>query len=196
MQEARYIQSSYIDSRDECSREELWEAFRGGDEKALSELFVRYYAKLYRYGMKLLSDEEAAKDGIQQLFLKLWNNRADIGRAESVTFYLLKSLRRILFRKKKQLKSRRRRNKEYMQNFISLPRTIEDEIVVAERKVEQKERLEKAYKVLTDKQKEALFLRLQHGLRNKEIADVMALSHQRVRNLIYEATKRLKSHLS
>lgn len=191
-----YIQSNYSDSRGNCCDEELWDAFRKGDDKALSELFVRYYTRLYRYGMKLLSDEEAVKDGIQHLFLKLWKKRNRIGKADSVTFYLLKSLRRILFRQKRQQRSRRQRDQEYMENFSPLCLTVEDKIVMAEQKVEQNELLEDAYQVLTNRQKEALFLRLQNGLRNKEIADVMGLSHQRVRCLIYEATKRLKDYIS
>jgi len=191
-----YIQSNHSDSRGKYSNEELWDAFRKGDDKALSELFVRYYTRLYRYGMRLLQEEEAVKDGIQHLFLKLWKKRKRIDQADSVTFYLLKSLRRILFRQKRQKASRRQRDQEYMDNFSPSYLTIEDCIVMAEQKVEQKELLEDAYQELTGRQKEALFLRLQNGLRNKEIADVMGLSHQRVRCLISEGTKRLKDYLS
>lgn len=191
-----YIQSSSIDSRKKYSNEELWDAFRRGDDKALSELFLRYHTKLYRYGMKLLSEEEAVKDGIQRLFLKLWKKRNRISKADSVTFYLLKSLRRILFRQQKKQRSRRQRDQEYMEDFSPLCLTVEDKMVITEQKVEQQELLEEAFHVLTNRQKEALFLRLQNGLRNKEIAYVMDLSHQRVRCLVYEATKRLKEYVS
>lgn len=191
-----YIPSNHSDSQKKCSNEELWDAFRQGDEEALSELFLRYYTKLYRYGMKLLSEEEAVKDGIQRLFLKLWKKRNRISDAESVTFYLLKSLRRILFRQKKQQRSRRQRDQAYMEDFYPISLTVEEKIVIAEQKVEQQKLLEEAFHVLTNRQKEVLFLRLQNGLRNKEIAYVMDLSHQRVRSLFYEATKRLKEHVS
>ncbi|SHF34608.1 RNA polymerase sigma-70 factor, ECF subfamily [Fodinibius roseus] len=191
-----YIQSNHSDSRKKSSNEELWDAFRRGDDKALSELFLRYHTKLYRYGMKLLSDEEAVKDGIQGLFLKLWKMRNRISKADSVTFYLLKSFRRILFQQQKQQRSRRQRDQEYMEEFSSRSLTVEDKMVITEQKVEQKELLEEAFHMLTDRQREALFLRLQNGLRNKEIAYVMDLSHQRVRCLVYEATKRLKEFFS
>src|SRR5690625_2496268 len=191
-----YIQSNHSDSRGKYSNEELWDAFRKGDDKALSELFVRYYTRLYRYGMKLLSEEEAVKDGIQHLFFKLWKKRNRIDQAESVTFYLLKSLRRILFRQKRQKASRRQRDQEYMDNFSPSYLTIEDCIVMAEQKVEQKELLEDAYQELTGRQKEALFLRLQNGLRTKETAHVMGLWQQGVRCPIRQGTKRLKDYLS
>lgn len=191
-----YIQSNYSDSRNKCSNKELWDAFCNGDDKALSALFLRYYSKLYRYGMKLLSEEEAVKDGIQCLFLKLWKKRNRISKADSVTFYLLKSLRRILFRQQMQQRIRRQRDQEYMEDFSPLCLTVEDKMVITEQKVEKKELLEEAFHVLTNRQREVIFLRLQYGLRNKEIAYVMDLSHQRVRCLVYEATKRLKEYVS
>lgn len=83
-----------------------------------------------------------------------------------------------------------------MEDFSPLRLTVEDKMVIAEQKVEQKELLEEAFHRLTNRQREVLFLRLQHGLRNKEIAYVMDISHQRVRCLVYEATKRLKEYFS
>ncbi len=52
-----------------------------------------------------------------------------------------------------------------------------------------------AFKSLTERQREIYILRLQHGLTNKEIARLVDITHQRVRNYIYEATQRLKDHI-
>lgn len=191
-----FIRSDHPQKRRESDETELWEAFRQGETGALSELFRRYYSQLYRYGMKLLGEEEGVKDGIQQLFLKLWNKRGEISEAESVEFYLLKSLRRILFRQKERVGWRNRRNREYLRSFPVEPKmTIEDKIVSEEQDAERQALFEEAFLSLTDRQKEVLYLRLQHGLKNKEIAHVMGITHQRVRNYISEATNRLKNEV-
>lgn len=178
------------------SDEQLWKAFREGQHKPLSEVFLRYYDRLYYYGMKLISDHAEVKDGIQQLFLRLWNKREMIDEAQSVEFYLLLSLRRILFRQQKQIHSAHRRNREYMRDFSSPSLTIEDIIISTEQKTQRNELFRKAFETLTDRQKEVLYLRLQHGLTNEEVAKVLDISHQSVRNYIYEATQQLKDQVA
>lgn len=178
------------------SDEQLWKAFREGQREPLSEIFLRYYDRLYYYGMKLISDHTEVKDGIQQLFLRLWNKREAIDDAQSVEFYLLLSLRRILFRQQKQRNAIHRRNREYMQDFSSPPLTIEDIMISTEQKTQRNKLFQKAFDTLTDRQKEVLYLRLQHGLTNEEVAKVLDVSHQSARNYIYEATQQLKDQVS
>src|SRR5690625_5523231 len=68
---------------------ELWSAFLDGDEEALGNIFVRYYNRLFLYGMNLTESRSEVQDAIQELFLKLWRNRGSLKRAESVEYYLL-----------------------------------------------------------------------------------------------------------
>ncbi len=117
-----------------CDDEMLWEAFLDGDNTALSELFVRHYPHLFHYGMQLVGCEEDVKDGIQQLFAKLCQKRDALEQAHSVEFYLLFSLRRILFRKKKQRSSRQHYHQEYAENFIHPAPTIEEKLIGEEQK--------------------------------------------------------------
>ncbi len=187
---------SQSDKWEKWSDEQLWKAFREGRHKPLSEIFLRYYDRLYYYGMKLISDHAEVKDGIQQLFLRLWNKRESIDDAQSVEFYLLLSLRRILFRRQKQRNAIHRRNREYVEDFSSPSLTIEDVIICTEQKNQRNELFRKAFDTLTERQKEVLYLRLQHGLTNEEVAQVMNVSHQSVRNYIYEATQQLKDQIA
>ncbi|MDZ7691449.1 MAG: sigma factor-like helix-turn-helix DNA-binding protein [Balneolaceae bacterium] len=39
-------------------------------------------------------------------------------------------------------------------------------------------------------------LRVDSGMSNKEISQIMGVSDKRVRNLIYEATERLREHIN
>jgi RNA polymerase sigma-70 factor (ECF subfamily) len=172
--------------------QEVWSALREGDRAAFSELFSRFYSDLFRYGMQLISDKEAVKDGIQELFLSLWRHREGMEEADSVKYYLLFSFRRILLRGKKKLSSKKKRNRKYCEDFLQYEFSIESQIILVETKEKKYKMYQKALDTLTDRQRESLQLRLEYGLDNLEIAKVMNISEKTVRNLIYQATKELK----
>lgn len=190
-----FKQSNHRDDLNTISDPDLWKSFQEGNREALSELFIRYYDRIYHYGIRFLPDEDVVKDGIQQLFFRLWKKRSELGQAKSVYTYLLYSLRRILLRQKTVVQAREDRNIKYTSLEAGLSSTIEDEIIFREEKEERKRLFQKALNTLSDRQKEALSLRLHDGLTNDEIARVMGLSNKSVRNLIYEATNRMKDHI-
>src|SRR5699024_11533355 len=106
----------YHKDHDASSNEDsvqLWDALCAGNREALNALFKKYYSHLLNYGVKLSSDKELVKDGIQKLFLRLWRTHENLGQAQSVENYLLYSLRRILLRNLKKRKNRLERNKTY-----------------------------------------------------------------------------------
>lgn len=170
----------------------LWKSFCRGDEEAFNKLFRLYYTPLYDYGMKLFADNESAKDGIQKLFLKLWKKRHSLTIPDSVQAYLLVSYRRILLRDQDQKKNRYRRNKKYIQTKFEGSFTKEELIIQDERIAHQKEELTDGLNQLSNRQKETLFLKYYHGLTNKEIAQVIDINHQSVKNNLYRAIKSLK----
>lgn len=163
---------------------------------ACSELFSRFYPQLFRYGIRLVSDKETVKDGIQELFVSLWQSREGLGDAGSVEVYLLTSLRRILFRKKKSNYARQKRNREFEEDLSQTEHSTEDLIVRMEMEKKRYKLYQKALKTLTKRQREALSLRMEYGLDNREIAEIMNLSEKRIRNLIYEATKSLREWIA
>lgn len=184
------------DNWSECNDKELWQALQKGNRRAFSELFSRFYPRLFRYGISLVSDREAVKDGIQELFLSLWKHRKELGDAESVEFYLLFSFRRALFKEKKQLSNREKRNWKYSEDLLKYEISIENQIIHIETIEKRQEVYQKALKALSEQQRESLRLRIEYGLDNREIAKVMDVSEKRVRNLIYETTRKLREWIS
>lgn len=174
----------------------LWMAFLSGDEEALGNIFVRYYNRLYLYGMNLTESRSEVQDAIQELFLNLWKNRSSINRAHSVEYYLLNSLRRIIFKQKIKNTSIRRLNREYVEQQHSFFASIEDKTIQKEEEKERRELFLKVRHNLSERESEVLYLRLQHGLTNQEIASILDLSEQRVKNCLYEGTKKMREEIS
>ena len=61
-----------------------------GDEQAFELLFKMYYTKLCSYSNKYLLNHEEAQDVVQDVFLKLWEDRDEIDAKESLKAYLFK----------------------------------------------------------------------------------------------------------
>jgi RNA polymerase sigma-70 factor (ECF subfamily) len=49
-----------------------------GDEEALNAIFFRYWEQLYWSSVRVLQDEDTAKDVVQNVFVKIWENRLNV----------------------------------------------------------------------------------------------------------------------
>lgn len=191
-----FIQSFNRRQYENVSDSELCLIIQNGSADAFTELFRRYYNFLYKYGMSFDPDEEAVKDSIQSLFLRLWRKKEYLKEVQSVHAYLLVSLRRIMHRNKEKEAARNQRDSDYIYDYFKKADTVEQHIINREAETERRALLEAAIHILTERQKEALLLRLQHGLDNEDIAFVMKITKERVEDLIYHATKRMKQEIS
>lgn len=187
----RYLGSN--SGAEELSDEILWQNFINGDEKALSRIFISNYECLYGYASRLISNPEEAKDIIQDLFLKLWNNRKSLGQCNQIKYYLLQSVRRLIIDK-------------YQKKVIPISVNIQENILPAELPFEsvlianqdfesQMQKLKKSFNQLSKRQQEAIYLRYYQQIDYPTIAKIMALNIQSVRNLTYSAIQQLKSDL-
>jgi RNA polymerase sigma factor (sigma-70 family) len=141
----------------------LWSELRSGQRDALDGLFRLYYSSLFDYGIRIIHDEEVVKDGIQELFLRLWKRHKHIGSAGSVEAYLIYSLRRILLRSAERRTRKSEYNRMYLDEMFTDSFSIEDVIIENETNIGLKQALLKALNQLNGRQKETLFLRYYHG---------------------------------
>lgn len=179
----------------EKDESQVWQSLTNGKREALDTLFRSYYGRLLNYGIKLVPNRVLVKDAIQKLFLKLWDKRQSLSKPKSVRSYLFVSMRRILLSKVKRQKAREERNLAYTESEFRESFNIEEVIIAGETRTQQEQVLANAIQKLSPRQKEALYLRFYDGLKNEEIADVMDIAHQSVRNHISEAIQKIKVHL-
>lgn len=187
------INNSTLHLLSSLSDERLWKLFQKGDDKALAEIYSRYFSNLYNYGIQLIQDTELTKDSIQDLFIELARNRQTLGKVKAVKFYLLKSLKRKLIRNKKKHQSL-----VFMSDPISstgfelaeTPPQKEAEGLSSENSA----RLKKAVNQLSKRQREVIFLYYYENLSYEEVQHVMGFeSVKSVRNVVYKAIKILRT---
>jgi RNA polymerase sigma factor (sigma-70 family) len=172
-----------------------WQSMLKGESRGLEQLYERYADPLYNYGSKFTADKDLIKDCIQELFVNLWTRRSFISDPANVKNYLFKSFRLSVFKKTALLQ----KNKEYqeIENYpFQVSLSIEDELIGAERNEALSRKLEATLKQLTDRQREAIFLKFYEGLSYEEIAGVMGISVKASYKLMARALGFLKDHLS
>lgn len=168
----------------------LWASFLGGDERASDQLFLQYYDTLYRYGLRLTGEEELTKDSIQTVFQQLWQRRTALGPVAAVGPYLLTALRRQLARDQQAQRRQSELASVYETEFEV--QYTPDDFDLPEA---QHQQLLEALEQLSDRQREAVYLKFFNSLSYEQIAEVMALNVQSVRNLIHLGLKVMRQRM-
>ena len=177
--------------KDNSSDITLWNQLRSGDEEAFSSLFERYYSMLVNYGKTLMTGEDRVKDCVQDVFVDIWTYRYKLNEAMVVKAYLLSSVRKRIARL---------HNREHI--FSNIKNTdsleflfdfsIEDRLIADETTAKKVEQLNKSINKLSDRQKEAIYLRYHQGLTVDQVADVLNLNYQSTKNLLHRAILQLR----
>ena len=78
----------------------LMHRIAGGDEEAVSELYDRFGALVYKVSRQILPNQAECEDAVQEIFLRLWQtaDRYDPRRAKLVTWVMLISRRHLIDR--------------------------------------------------------------------------------------------------
>lgn len=171
---------------------EIWQRLKRGDKNALELIFHRYHADLYRYAVKLVGDTTLAQDHIQDLFLRIWNRRENLGDVTGVKTYLWTALRRTLLDERRKKSVYEKRTEEKAEPFKSLQFSAEELMIHQEQHIQRRQALRQALDQLSVKQREVLYLKYFDGMSYGEIEQIMSINYQTARNYVYEGLKTLK----
>lgn len=110
---------------------------RTKQQEEFEALFRKNYARLYRYALDFLEDEEAAKDVVSELFGDLWK-QYDAWRPDSPEAYLNRALRNRCLNYLKHRAVERNALQGYINEKMSL---IDNDVAVHEERMKQVERI-------------------------------------------------------
>ena len=169
----------------------LWYKTIAGDAGALSELFVHFYRKLYCYGMSYCADQEAVEDSIQNLFFKIWRNHRSLPEEVTIKPYLLTALRH-------HINDHLRKETRQITHASVVARheyqcydSYENELISRETCLWLRHQLRRAIKNLPPRQRQVILLRFFEKTDYQEIAVIMSMNLQSVRNLLQLELSRL-----
>lgn len=170
---------------------ELWYSYKEGDVKALEGLYEQYYTPLSNYGFRFTPDNVCVEESLQDLFRKLWQNREGITSPLVVKQYLYRSYRRILLRR---LEVPCRHEEEFAGEHIpfNVEVTGEHPMIGQERMAFLRSKISTLMGILSNRQREAAFLKYYEGLSYEQIAEIMQMNITGTCKLIYHALERLR----
>lgn len=170
----------------------LWERFRQGDKNALSEIYKSHYSWLFDYGMRIRNDKDFIQERIQEIFYHLISNIHSLGPIYNLRAYLLASLRRKIF---SELRNRQKFQLKDTTQSYDFDFELSHENVMIERETRKKRKsdLKKLINKLPGREKEAVYLKFYKDMSYSEIMQVMGVSYDSSRKLIYRAIKSLRN---
>lgn len=169
---------------------ELWLKMKSGDRTAFEAVYRAHISALSRYGRRFSPDSELIVDCVHDLFVDLWNKREQIGETNSIRPYLLVSLRRLILKKVDQ--NERFSDKQPEDCAFELELSIEELIAAGENDRENAIALKKAFEGLSDRQKEAIYLKYYEKMEYEDICKAMQINYQSARNLIFNGIKKMR----
>jgi len=176
------------------TEKKIWNNLRNGDSAALESIYRTHVSQLYDYGKKITRDQQTIQDCIQELFIDLWNKRESLSEIDHIKPYLFVSLKRKIFHSIKKI--RKLTDNEVQESHFDVQLSIEEIIMEVELSQERKEKLAKAFMLLSDRQKEILYLKYYSDMDYDQISQIMELNYQSARNLVSRAIKKLSKHIN
>jgi RNA polymerase sigma-70 factor, ECF subfamily len=165
-------------------------SLREGDMKAFSELFDRYAKRLYHFAIGYLKSVEESEEIVQEVFLKIWNNREEISLLKSFEAYLFTIAKNGILNTIRKSKSE--------QAYLNYAKLHPGKNILLDEELDFKE-LEIAYKQsidkLSPKRKEIYILSREQSLSNAEIAEKMNISVKTVENQMTSAISEIRKNL-
>ncbi len=181
------MSSNYI------SHEELFifKRMSEGDENAFQFFFDKYYTDLCNFVNQYINNPETAEELVQDLFVYLWEKRADISLHSSVKAYLYLSSKNKSLNFIRNNKTKNRLLEKYRIEKTEI-HTHSDSFLDSE---ELSELLKSSIDSLPDRCREIFLLSRKMELSHKEIAAKLNISPKSVENQIAIALKKLREKL-
>ncbi|WP_019990238.1 RNA polymerase sigma factor [Rudanella lutea] len=157
-----------------------------GDQAAFAQLYRNYRTPALKFCLHLLKDRDEAENMVHDLFVKLWERRASINPDLNFNSFLFTCLRNLTFDYLKQVE----KSQQFKQRYLERMETFRDEDTADEEARVQ--RLQTAIDGLSHRRKAILLLSIEEGKSYGEIAELLRISKNTVKNQLVKARQLLR----
>ena len=167
-----------------------------GGKHAFETLFRLYYSKLVHIARGYLVYQEEAENIVQNVFLKIWENKECLGEVSNINSYLYTMTKNLCLDQLKHEKVKR----NYLDNSYRIKseiqyKFIQDEAASLLLENELEEKIIQSMELLPEKCKNIFKKSRLEGLKHSDIAAELGVSHRTVDNHIANALRHMRLHL-
>jgi RNA polymerase sigma factor (sigma-70 family) len=170
----------------------LLHSFLAGNDLAFSSIYNRYVDELFGYGTGLGFDRETLKDAIQDVFYVFYVRKHQLSDVRNLKYYLFRMLKNRLLDIYRSTAACSPETPSPEEMEFTVKTTILDEMIAEEEKNVLQGRVDALLNMLTNRQREAVYLRFMQELEYEEIGRLLEMTPQAVRKLVFRAIKRLR----
>lgn len=167
----------------------LAQRIKNDEEASFEFLFEKYHRQLYVLALQYLRNEKLAEDALQDVFLKVWEQRHQLDSSRSIKGFLFTTLKNHVLN---MIRNRKRRILYTVEAGNGRPGSVKN----TEHEVTLNEYwsiVEKGLKRLPSGKQEVFRLRRIRGYTNREVASRLQISIATVKSQLYKATKFLRN---
>jgi RNA polymerase sigma-70 factor (ECF subfamily) len=160
--------------------------------KEFNEKVVPMNRQLYRYAFRFLGSQEDSKDAVQDVFVKLWNLRSEIGSFNSIEAFSIRVMRNHCLDRIKQRKTVSLDVHEYFGNRPGNE-------LLPDRRLEVNTAAEMVRNAITDMQepqRSVVRMRDIEGYSNEEIAEALGIADGTVRVILSRGRIKIRQILA
>jgi len=171
---------------------DLVTAARGGDRAAIEELLARYEPTIYRFGLRMCGDEDAAREVLQETLLAAFRYLPGFRGDAALSTWLYQIARSFCIKERRGHHPTRSLDDDGAPQLVD-PGPQPDARAHAR---EIGEALSRAIAVLPPEQREALILRDVEGLSAEEAAEVVGIEVGALKSRLHRARMALRTELA
>lgn len=175
--------------KDNISDEQLISSVKRDDHYAFDKIFHKYGSSLFSFVVSVLKDESEAEEVVQDVFLKIWEKRGELNPSLSFKSYLFTialNTTKNIYRQKLQ----RDRYKQDVALELNISQTSDVDGIEYRNLLDY---IDKIIEKLPPSRREIFILSKKDGMKNPEIAKLLNISEQTVKNQLVSAMKFLRS---
>jgi RNA polymerase sigma-70 factor (family 1) len=171
---------------------ELAVAFNQGNSAAFTEIYERYWPRLYQHARRMLKDPDLSADAVQDIFMRLLARRGTFELRESIAPFLYQGLRRLIISQIRHEKVKSTFIERMMHSSDDCTLSTDEEMIAKEL-----ERLiDRETDLLPPRMREMFRLSREENLSHREIAERTGTSEGTVKKQVYFALKILRGKIT
>ncbi|MCK3685601.1 RNA polymerase sigma-70 factor [Maribellus sp. YY47] len=161
-------------------------------EAPLEILFNHYYPRLYNFSKSILKIEDNIDDVLQEVFVKIWQNRKKIKTPETFNAFIYTITRNLLLNELRRQLNDQNAREEVKNRSLAGEYVFQEEVEYEE----LKEKIDIIVDELPERQREIFLLSRSDGLSHKEIAEKLDIKPKTVEYHITQSVRYLKHRLA